>query len=95
MFVTSFLDCSWLPASFFQSLPSFRNLAEVKMPFVKVVKNKAYFKRYQVGHYCPCQLINVSSASISFPRLAGQVQEEARGQDRLLRPQEARCPGQE
>merc|ERR1711948_208616 len=25
-----------------------RNLAEVKMPFVKVVKNKAYFKRYQV-----------------------------------------------
>jgi len=25
-----------------------RNLAEVKMPYVKVVKNKAYFKRYQV-----------------------------------------------
>ena len=24
------------------------HLAEVKMPFVKVVKNKAYFKRYQV-----------------------------------------------
>ena len=42
-----------------------------------------------------CQLVNVSSASIPLPRLAGQVPEEAWGQDRLLRPQEARCPGQE
>ena len=29
-------------------IPFSRGLAEVKMPFVKVVKNKAYFKRFQV-----------------------------------------------
>ena len=65
-------------------IPFSRGLAEVKMPFVKVVKNKAYFKRFQV-----CFILIFLDAylfGMRYPRYspieqfcASQVQEEEGG----------------